>query len=465
MISVEVLNFQSLEKVNLDIQGFTALVGRSNIGKSAIVRAIKSALTGATGTDFVRHGQTCERRLKGNKKCRCQASVRIKTSDVEFLWEKGDSVNRYTVWRDGVETVHDRVERGAPDFLGPAFSPVKVGDQHEVIQISDQFNPIFLLDKSGPTVADVLSDVAQLDEINVAMGLVNRDRKEATSTRKVREKDLADIRTSLKTYDGLDGAVARVRGVTAQHTLIGNAASSLKRLIRYVDQEAALGTEVIALEEATRPGTPDVESLSKKRQAATFLDRCVVSGMALSSQVKSLQGVASLEVPDAAGLEKAANSVAMVEGWLASIAVRAPIIRGLNGVETVEVPEPPKFEEPYRKLALLEGWATRAATLKVSLVGLNGVDGIPDLVAPFGSQTSALSFLDRMSIKVSKTQTDIDVLEAQVAAIELEEQEVQNAWDGLGVCPTCTQPMRVDTPAKAHAQEASLGTAHVHLQD
>ena len=33
MIEVEVRNFQSIEHISLKVEGFTALVGRSNIGK------------------------------------------------------------------------------------------------------------------------------------------------------------------------------------------------------------------------------------------------------------------------------------------------------------------------------------------------------------------------------------------------------------------------------------------------
>ena len=46
MLDVEIRNFQSIDHVHLRVEGFTALVGRSNIGKSAVVRAVKAALTG-----------------------------------------------------------------------------------------------------------------------------------------------------------------------------------------------------------------------------------------------------------------------------------------------------------------------------------------------------------------------------------------------------------------------------------
>src|SRR5277367_3768831 len=153
---VEVTNFQSIEHAKFVIEGYTALVGRSNIGKSAIVRAVKAALTGASGTSFVRHGPNCARRLKDAKKCQCKATVRIKREGFDLLWEKGDSDNRYTF--NG--QVNDSVGQGTPTFLQAGFAPIKIGDDKELLQVADQFDPIFLLNKTGGAVADVLSDVA-----------------------------------------------------------------------------------------------------------------------------------------------------------------------------------------------------------------------------------------------------------------------------------------------------------------
>jgi predicted ATP-dependent endonuclease of OLD family len=61
MIEIEVNDFQSISHTAVTIDKFSVIVGRSNIGKSALVRAIQCALTGAVGTDFVRHGATCDR--------------------------------------------------------------------------------------------------------------------------------------------------------------------------------------------------------------------------------------------------------------------------------------------------------------------------------------------------------------------------------------------------------------------
>ena len=56
MIRVNVENFQSLADVEVQLEGLTALVGPSDRGKSALVRAISAALFNLPGEYFVRTG-------------------------------------------------------------------------------------------------------------------------------------------------------------------------------------------------------------------------------------------------------------------------------------------------------------------------------------------------------------------------------------------------------------------------
>mgnify|MGYP001228451488 CR=1 FL=1 len=115
MIEVEVRDFQSIEHATIKIDGFTALVGRSNIGKSAFVRAVQACVTGAPVGAYVRHNALCPRKTRKAKECRCQCSVHIRAEQFDLLWEKGDFINRYTF--NG--TVYDKANQGTPDFLLP----------------------------------------------------------------------------------------------------------------------------------------------------------------------------------------------------------------------------------------------------------------------------------------------------------------------------------------------------------
>ena len=295
MTEIEVRNFQSIEHATLKVEGYTALVGRSNIGKSALVRAVKAALTGAAGTDFVRHGVSCARRLRDAKSCKCQASVRIKREGFDLLWEKGDAVNRYTF--NGV--VNDSVGQGTPSFLQKGYAPIKIGDSKELLQVCDQFDPIYLLNQTGGVIADVLSDVAHLDRMNVAMRLVEKDRKEAVSTRKVRETDVVTLTQQLVQYDGLDDAVSRVKGVEDKLTELNALDGRVRQIERFLEEVTARAMGIRALtgiETITVPAgvTPLLDGAAAFQRLAGWWDD--LTGH--KTWHERLKGLDTLLVPD-----------------------------------------------------------------------------------------------------------------------------------------------------------------------
>lgn len=406
MIEVEVENFQSIRHISFQIDRFTALVGRSDIGKSAIARAIRCALTGAAGTGFVRHGPSCERRTKGNKKCKCQSTVTLKMGCFELKWEKGDSVNQYTLTRPGEEPVlYTAVDRGTPDFLKPEFEPVKVGGSNKLIQVSEQFSPIFLLDQSGPAVADVLSDVARLDSINDAMALVLKDRKAATSRRKVREQDVTDLQQVLEGYQGLDEATAKVDAAEQTHKAIQAAQDALQSLDEYLEGLGALVPEIKALGAATAPETPDLDPV---------LDE--------------------------------ARSYDQVTRFLDEISERAPVVRKLRGIEKVKLPDLDALVAKGDELDQVAEWLDQVLTLRDSFMALKGVVDVPDLGELPG--TGSLDQLGGFAERLARVSSEIDTLTNRLGMAESEEQAVLDEYRDLGVCPTCSQ--QIDAPEHHH---------------
>src|SRR5574343_133418 len=262
MIRIEIRNFQSIEHTVIQVQGFTALVGRSNIGKSAIVRAVEYALTGASGTNFVRHGATCARRLKG-KTCKCFASVHITGPGMDLLWEKGDAVNRYVY--NGAE--YEAIARGFPEFLKPYFTPIKAGDVHTMLQVAPQWDPLFLLNATGGTVADVLSDIACLDSINVAMRLSDKDRKADMATLKVRQTDAERYRESLRGYVGLDAALDAKEAVADRLKEIEAANRSVVTVQGYQRAHDTVSAEISRLDGVTAVTVTDTTDMLNAARA------------------------------------------------------------------------------------------------------------------------------------------------------------------------------------------------------
>ncbi len=401
MVEVEIRGFQSIEHAKFRIQGFTVLIGRSNIGKSSIIRAIQCALTGASGTDFVRHGSNCERRKRGAKKCKCFSQVTLRTDNLRVTWEKGDAVNRYIVLRAGEKetTVYDKIGRGVPDFLQPEFSPIKVGDSMNLVQVSEQFNPIFLLDQSGPAVADVLSDVARLDHINAAMRMVEKDRKADTSTRKVREKDVLSIAKSLKAYEGLDPVLDDVGRVEQRHADIQETSKALDKLDGFLGRAKTLRASVRALQASVEPSLPDggtlEETARQAYQASQFFDALAVK----VRQVRQLRGINDVTLPDNAPVEESLEEVRRIELWVQRLQDFKVRLKRWEGVEDFLLPDP--------------------EDMKSSLVKATEIQG----------------FLERL-VRLKEKQKR---LESSLVSAESDEQAIIDEIQGLGICPTCSQ--------------------------
>jgi len=397
MIEVEVRNFQSIEQATLKVEGFTALVGRSNIGKSAIVRAVKAALTGAPVTSFVRHGRACLRRTKKAKTCKCFSAVHLKAEGFDMLWEKGDAINRYTF--NGV--VYDKAEKGTPEFLLPAFLPVKIADKQEMLQVADQFSAIFLLDQTGGVVADVLSDVARLDRINVAMRMAERDRKEAVSTRKVREKDAAELQVRLDDFVGLDVAVADVAAVEAE-----------------------------------------LDEIERTAEAVEKIDGFLATGASLGQRIRLLETGLLVPIPDPDQLEAPCVTLLQLDVWAHRYAGQTAVISTLLPVETLAVPERAPLLTTHETHTKLSRWHGQLVDFRdffalmkpIEVLPALNVMGVKDALVGFQQVHGYLAKLEALEAAMAK-------LEAAYAAILVEEKEAHDEMEALGVCPTCVRPL------------------------
>lgn len=400
MIEVEIRGFQSIEHVKIRLDGFTALVGRSNIGKSAVVRAIKSALTNSLGTSFVRHNPSgCARSLRKAKTCRCQSSVHLKAEGFDLLWEKGDAVNRYTF--NG--QVFDKPGQGIPEFLANSgFSTVRVGDDAGLIQVADQFFPIFMLNQSGPATAEAISDVARLDRVNAATRLVEKDRRDVIATKKVREKDASELRGRLESYDGLDAALSEVQGTVQKLAMVEAQRSTVDQLSGYV-----------------------------------------LTSEALVKRIRTLWEVGSVVIPDEGPVRERATTIEALRRFASEMTRR---VEGYKALEWVEgfmevVPSVDPVLEVAGRIKELSGWIGKLKSYRDRFTALDAIAQIPnqDQEALTEGQT-ALRTMSGLILRYRALTNSIASLEKELEEVSKEEQVVQEEVDAIGVCPTCTQP-------------------------
>jgi energy-coupling factor transporter ATP-binding protein EcfA2 len=189
-IKVRIKNFQSIEDLSFEIRGFTCITGKTNIGKSAIMRAINGALKNNPVTGLVR---------TGDKFC----TVDIETDKWGFKWEKGGGVNRY--WISGEEKPLDKVGQGQLSRIADmGFKSIEVGDDEQCPWFAGQFDPLFLLNKSGPAITKFISDVSRLQVLQDAISISLKGKTQNLNDAKLRNDDILKLKLDEKKLDNLD---------------------------------------------------------------------------------------------------------------------------------------------------------------------------------------------------------------------------------------------------------------------
>lgn len=461
MIDVTITNFQAIDHLHFEIDGFTALVGRSNIGKSSIVRALKCALTGSSSPDDVRHDvKTCGRVLRKTKKCQCFSSVKITfEAGPSMLWEKGDAVNRYTVWKDGAQQVYDRVGREAelPDFIGEQFSPVKMGSKHNLLQVSDQFDPLFLLDLSGTVVADTLSDLGQLDAVNKALALASKDRRAAASTRKVREGDHTEAQAQLARYAGLDYRAERVSTLAKDHLEIQGIASRVDLARTLLEESARAVAETAALSRCLQSVLPPTDALAaagaRRGEALAFETGWAARATLIRALTKALEP----PLPEAPALDGLASSWRTAERLTRELTSRDSIVQHLDGIGALELPDADGLRETWQRCRTVGAWLSKLQEIKLLFDQSQKVRSAPDATFEFSVATTSVTRMrqaDGFRERLVQLQTQEAQTAGQLEEAEREEAAILDEFRALGVCPACSQPL---TPV--HAARGSHATS------
>jgi len=186
MFEVEITNFQSIKHMAFKFEGFTTIIGRNFIGKSATLRAINAALTNQQGTDFIRWGEKfCE--------------VRLKTKGIDILWHKELNNNFYKI---NDEDPYDKMGNQPPPkpIIDAGFGIVEVNREKINLFYAQQFFPLFLIDRMDTKSADLIISIYGLDKLYKAIGLCAKDQRENSNLIKLRKNDFEQAERDLERF-------------------------------------------------------------------------------------------------------------------------------------------------------------------------------------------------------------------------------------------------------------------------
>jgi hypothetical protein len=210
-VEITVRNFQAIGHASLRAEGLTVIVGPSDRGKSALLRAIEAGLFNRVGDGFVRVGQA-------------SAEVQLVLDGHEVRWEKGSGKNRFMV--DGTE--YGRVGREAPpvlktlgfrdELIGARVTEegTRLGGEVMRPQVARQFDSIFLLDKPGGFVNETMVRLSRLGVLQRANRLCSADLRATKQTLGAQTEIAQQARAAADRLQPVVALRARVEALVAR---------------------------------------------------------------------------------------------------------------------------------------------------------------------------------------------------------------------------------------------------------
>lgn len=361
------------------------LVGDNNIGKSAVRRAIEGVFSNLSGRNFVtwwKDNAFVELEFKDHKK---------------ISWQKGKDGTRYRV--DG-KLLDSPGKEVPPEVANLGFSVIKLMSGQKInVNFSGLLNPLFLLDLSGPVVAEVISTATRLNQIGYANKLCNTDTKSSKSTLKIREDDLKKIEFKLTTWSDIPGLVTKNSGLQKSQGL-----------------------------------------LSVLEADKVYLEMTIDSLEQINNKVKELSVVSSLAVPED-NFSDLQTMLDELDEYESELEQRQQNIAALSKIDVTL----PTFETQnlVEEVLELEGWIESLATLQENLSSIEEANNFEVPSVDFQSQLDDVISFDELVTTLDKQCKVVYDLQKELKDIESKQSVIAQEFEALGIttCPICDGPL------------------------
>lgn len=197
---VQIRNFQSHRDTEVHlVPGINLVVGTSDIGKSAFMRALNLAMHNEVpNREFVTYGEK-------------DATVILEFSDGTIVERvKGATKNAYyATLSDGTRIEKEKLGNTSaiPEEIYKALGSPPIDKKHGPLAYADQHSPLFLVSLTPTELPRCISELTGLDDYeSAALDLAKNARRFDRKVKEVKER-ITSIEAELEQYQGLDAAI------------------------------------------------------------------------------------------------------------------------------------------------------------------------------------------------------------------------------------------------------------------
>lgn len=319
---LKIKNFQSHKNTSIVLDKYiTAIIGKSNHGKSSIRRAIEWVVTNKPqGTAFIRKGTS-------------KTSVVI--DDVEHI--RTESVNAYKCNGNEFKALRGKV----PEEVHKALNL-------DEINIQDQHSSIFLLQDTPGKVAQKLSELSNIEEALLTLKEITRKKNNAN----------IDVKFIKKEYDASKKELFRLRFVTELDDELRKIEQKAAEIEKIQQDKATLYTAIEKAKQAAKrlnelPSTAALQPAKQILEIAKKVDKLKTKKAYVKSALDSIQNLTPISQCDPSELFEIADTIKDINTRVSTLNTILKILYIEN--ERIQRIKQEQAELEHKKAKLLKG--------------------------------------------------------------------------------------------------------------
>lgn len=420
---IKLINFQSHKDTEIFLdKGLTVILGPTDQGKSAIIRALKWVLYNEPrGTDFIRVG------------CKyCAVTIEMSDGTI-IIRERDGNKNRYILKRQEQEQIFEGFGNTVPHEITAAHGIPKIyidRDSTSAVNLAEQLEAPFLISETGSNRAKALGQLIGINVIDAAQRSTLKDLMETEQQRKLITNEILEIKEELKNYQELE---------TLENIMI-----SLKGLLDEIKQKRKKLMKLLEIKQKLEPTIQGIEAVCFILKAT---ENIVYAEYTYEETVKYNSRVAALTALYYK-LNETHSKIILTEEYLKKTEGVFETQEIADKIEELNV-KMKNYAQIHKKLALLDEQIRKYQRQLKTYVNIkdteNYIEEIIDKNARLLSIHAIRKNLSEIDNSIKKGQ---DYLKQIAQTLTLTTNRYASILKKLSKCPTCLNPIDEFTAQK-----------------
>jgi len=233
-------NFQDHENSEIELtNGINIIIGSSDAGKSAILRAVNFVFhNNLKGDSFIRHNTH-------------ECKVTIQFSDgVEVTRIKGSDVNSYIyIDTEGNKHSYPKVGTSIPEDIKKVLNSPPLDDKKRPISYADQMSNLFLVDLSPTDLPRTLSELTGIHSLQNAAEILSKNARSYDRTIKDKNDKINTLNDKISQYDYVDKDLEKINEIEKSLTVINKTISKTKSARDFIEKNNKIAIEAKSLKQ------------------------------------------------------------------------------------------------------------------------------------------------------------------------------------------------------------------------